>query len=127
MKSLTRVAFPVALLIAVSGCAMNQPDRTGEKLTCEQHQKVAVYLNDWAKNNFDETYGKQNDVKGAIAQLFLIEKKAPSPYAQSFNRYQDKAMDNIALSRKKGCDVAAYPYFPVEQFKLGIANLKNAQ
>jgi hypothetical protein len=67
--------------------------------------------------SFDETYGKNMDATGANVQLFLIQQKAPSTYATSFNRYQDKAVENIALAKKKGCDISAYPPPPIDEFK----------
>lgn len=114
-RSLLLVPICVAIL---SACATHHSSPSqGESLTCEEHAQVSVYLNNWAAKNFDETYGKKMDAKSANVQLFLIQQKAPSPYAASFNRYQEKAMENIALARKKGCDVSAYPSPPIDEFK----------
>jgi len=125
MKYLVMAVSFITLSIVLLGCALDRPSGAGKKLTCEEHQSMAIFLNDWAKNNFDEAYGKKKDFDGAIAQFFMIKNKAPFPYAQLFNRYQAKAQENISLAKKKGCDVSTYPMFPIEQFEVGVDSLKN--
>ncbi|SMF53012.1 hypothetical protein SAMN06295900_10989 [Trinickia caryophylli] len=105
------------LLQTLLGCVTSRSSDAGEKLTCEQHAKVAAYLNNWAITNFSESYGKKGDVTGANVQLFLISEKAPSPYAAAFNRYQEKAFENIALAKRKGCNTVDYPLPPVDEFR----------
>lgn len=91
----------VVVLQTLPGCTVIRSGSSGEKLTCEQHESVAVILNEWAINNFNEAYEKTGDANGAAVQLFLIEHKSPSPYAAAFNRYQEKAAENIKLANKK--------------------------
>lgn len=124
MKSIANKLFCIAFAGVLSGCAASQSSNSGETLTCEQHATVAKYLNDWAKSNFEESYGKKGDVSGAEVQLFVIQQKAPSQYASAFNRYQDKAAENLALAKKKNCDTSNYPLPPVDEFKNQIDTLK---
>lgn len=109
---------------ALSSCATHPSDSdSGEPLTCEQHATVALDLNRWAAGNFDDTYGKTKDARGANVQLILIKQKVSSPYAASFNRSQDKASQNIASAREKGCDVSSYPLPPIDEFEKRLASI----
>ena len=127
MKSIIRCIICFIMVQTLLGCATNRSSDVGEKLTCDQHAKVAVYLNDWAIRNFYESYGKKGDVNGAGVQLFLIDQKAPSPYAEAFNRYQRKAIDNIALAKRKGCNTHDYPLPPVDEFMRQLDVAKNGK
>lgn len=117
MKLIAKHAICFILVQALLGCVTNRSNDIGKNLTCDQHAKVAAYLNNWAINNFSESYGKKGDVNGANVQLFLISERAPSPYAAAFNRYQEKALENIALAKRKGCNTADYPLPPVDEFR----------
>ncbi len=117
MKSIVRCVLCFIMVQTLLGCASNRSSDVGEKMTCEQHAKVATYLNNWAVRNFDEGYGKKGDVNGANVQLFLVDQKAPSPYAEPFNRYERKAIENIKLAKRKGCDTHDYPLPPVDEFR----------
>lgn len=124
MISIAKSYFCIAILGCLFGCSPTQPDSSGESLTCEQHAGVAKYLNEWATKNFDDAYGKKGDVKGASVQLFIIEQKAPSPYASAFNRYQNKAAENLSLAKKKNCDTSGYPPPPIDEFRARLDALK---
>ncbi|WP_431825929.1 hypothetical protein [Burkholderia sp. F1] len=114
----------VVVLHALIGCVTTQSDGGGKNLTCAQHASAAMLLNEWAAKNFSEIYGRSGDAKGAEAQLFLIEQNAPSPYAVAFIRYQKKAIENVVLAKKKGCDTSGYPAPPVDEFKVRLETLK---
>jgi hypothetical protein len=115
------------LLHALSACTAFHRDSEAAKLSCDQHANIATSLNDWATKNFNQAYRSTKDVTGATVQLFLIEQKAPSQFASSFNFRQTAAIKNMDLAKSKGCDIGAYPLPPIDEFKRQLAELQSEQ
>ncbi|WP_150575004.1 hypothetical protein [Pandoraea aquatica] len=120
MRATIKTAFFGIFIGTLFGCTSFQSKNLGESLTCDQHEEVAQQLNEWATRNFEQDYGKNGDVDGALAQFFLIDQRAPSPYASAFNRHQEIAVENLSLAKKKSCDTSQYPLAPIDYFRVKV-------
>ena len=82
---------------------------------CADRSQLAQKANDFASRNFTKTYA--NDVKGAEAQLFLIQEKGPGSFSANYNAAERDYTENLQAANTAGCDTTAYPLSPIAEFK----------
>ncbi|MGE8453582.1 MAG: hypothetical protein ACN6OP_23825 [Pseudomonadales bacterium] len=119
-----RSSLFIVIPVLLSACASKPAPSASANFSCEQHEAAAKELNQWAGGAFDRTYGADKDAKNALTQLFLIQEKAPFPYAGAFNKREAAFRENVLSAKGKNCDVAGYPASPIAEFEAGIAKLK---
>jgi|GEM_PF-6027420 len=75
----------------------------------EQHKEIAIGSNNFSARVFDGGYANMEDPTSAMAQLFLIQQKAPGDYSRKINGAEQNYQDNLIVAKRKKCDTANYP------------------
>jgi len=94
------------------------------KVNCQKHTKIMNYANSYILNEFDKGYFFDKNAIGAKAQLFLIENKSQSEFAQNINKAQNSYVTQYNLAKKKGCDLKKYTITPLTKIKNTIKMLE---
>ncbi|MET3651790.1 hypothetical protein [Dyella japonica] len=121
--------YKKGLLVGVSTLLLascsSQPVQTNKQaMSCAEHMQFAQKANDFASRNFTKAYA--NDVKGAEAQLFLIQEKGPGSFSVNYNAAEQDYADNFHAANAAGCDTSGYPLSPIDEFKQRLDQLKAA-
>jgi len=122
MKKTFFTTFILASLFGFTACT-HTTNATNKKLTCKDHQRVTTLAYTYIVDRFDKAYFSQNDFDGATAQLYLVEKKAPTDYAKNINAAQKSYEEHYALAKQKKCDVSAYKPSPIASVKKQLKSL----
>ncbi len=95
-----------------------------ESKYCNKGEKIMLYASKYIIDEFDKGYFQKKDIVGAKAQLFLIEKKSPTIFAQNINAARDSYKKQYELAKKYGCDVKKFKVFPIDKIKNTIISLE---
>jgi hypothetical protein len=82
------------------------------------------YASEYIIEEFEKGYFQNKDIVGAKAQLFLIEKRSPTIFAQNINAASDSYKKQYELAKKYGCDVKKFKVFPIEKIKNTIMSFE---
>lgn len=91
---------------------------------CDKHKKITTHAYTYVVKEFNEAYFVKKDLKGAQAQLFLIETKSPTSFAKNINAAQSSYINNYHLAKKNGCDLTKYKPSPLDQVKKNVLALE---
>jgi hypothetical protein len=114
---LKKILFSAFVIATLSSCATNSNQRKLANMTCEEHKVIAISLNDFSAKAFDGGYANAEDPITAMAQLFLIQQKAPGDYSRKINGADKGYQDNLIVAKRKACDVSNYPISPIQEFE----------
>ncbi len=95
-----------------------------ESKYCKKGEKIMSYASEYIIEEFEKGYFQNKDIVGAKAQLFLIEKRSPTIFAQNINAASDSYKKQYELAKKYGCDVKKFKVFPIEKIKNTIMSLE---
>lgn len=132
MRNFAVLSVAVAFSL-LAGCASNGSVKKGGATEvavggCEQYEAAVNKAYNFGAHNFYRTYAVSNDLKGARAQLFLIEDGLKgSPYgnfAVNYKAAEEFYVKNITAAKEQGCDTSEYPISPVAVFRKGVAILE---
>ncbi|PMQ04321.1 hypothetical protein DyAD56_15075 [Dyella sp. AD56] len=115
----------VASMVLLAGCSTQAAQAGKSAKSCAERLQFAQKANDFASRNFIKNYS--SDLKGAEAQLFLIQEKGPGSFSANYNVAERDYADNLQAANAAGCDTAAYPLSPIAEFKQQLGRLKAAQ
>jgi len=132
-----QIPFIILSLLAFSGCiAINNQDRLDKPSIventqhakkqlahCNQNIKLMNYAFTYVLNEFEKGYFEKKDILGANAQLFLIENKSKSVFAQNINAAEKAYNLQYEKLRNKKCSVSKFTVSPLQNIKNRISEL----
>ena len=102
---------------------INNTKPTKKQYNCKKNIKLINYTFAYVSNEFEKGYFEQKDILGAKAQLFLIENKSKSIFAQNINAAQKEYYIQYIQLQKKKCSVSKYTVSPLQKIKNRIKKL----
>lgn len=129
------ISLVIISLIFFSGCIpkndkkriskplINNPKTTKKQNNCKENIKLINYAFSYVDNEFEKGYFEQKDILGAKAQLFLIENKSKSIFAQNINAAEKAYFVQYKKLQKKECSVSKFKVSPLQKIKNKIKNL----
>jgi len=132
-----KISLIMLFLLLFSGCIpVNNKDRIDKSLkienslstkeiqrNCSKNRKLMNYAFNYVLTEFEKGYFEQKDILGAKAQLFLIENKSKSIFAQNINAAEKSFHLQYEKLRKKKCPVAKFTVSPLQNIKNKISEL----
>ena len=91
---------------------------------CHKHIKIMSYASEYIEKEFEKGYFIQKDIVGAKAQLFLIENKSPSIFAQNINTAQESYNKQYQLAKDNKCNLKKFTISPLSKVKNTIEFLE---
>ncbi|PLY05483.1 MAG: hypothetical protein C0625_12900 [Arcobacter sp.] len=91
---------------------------------CYKHTKIMRYASEYIEKEFEKGYFIQKDIVGAKAQLFLIENKSPSIFAQNINAAQESYDKQYKLAKDNKCNLKKFAVSPLSKVKNTIKSLE---
>lgn len=105
-----------------------QETTTKHASTCEEHEATANKAFNFGARNFYKSYAVPNDLKGAQAQLFLIEDGLSGDpigsFAENYKVAEQAYNKSLTTAQTMGCDTSKYPLSPVNAFRKGVKVLE---
>ena len=122
MKKTFFTTVILASLLGLTACT-HTTSTANKKMTCQDHQRITTLAYSYILDRFDKAYFSHNDFDGATAQLYLVEKKAPTDYAKNINAAQKSYEEHYTLAKQKKCDVSSYKPSPIASVKKQLKSL----
>lgn len=111
-----------------TGSNKKEQESTTNTNTCEEHEATANKAHNFGARNFHKSYSIPNDLKGAKAQLFLIEKglkgKPIGSFAVNYKAAEQSYNQSLSAAKVMGCDTSKYPPSPIDAFRKGVKTLE---
>jgi len=141
------LSFGVGFLIFLSGCSIIKPQvdvvekvpvsknksqdkdkKTLKKIKdCSKHKGIMEHASSYIDKEFQEGYLLKKDIVGAKAQLFLIQNKSSTIFAQNINAAQDSYILQYTLGQKKGCKFEKFKLTPLDKIKKLVKSLEKGK
>lgn len=125
---LLTTVISVLVLASCSSMETNKEKQNAAKGTCKEYEVTANRAFDFGARNFYRSYAVTNDLKGAQAQLFLIEqglKETPiGSFAINYKAAEQAYNQSLSKAKAMGCDTSKYPMSPVNAFRRGVRILE---
>jgi len=137
LRIFKKISLIILSLLVFSGCIpINNKDRIEKPLkvknslspkqkqrNCSKNIKLMNYAFTYVLNEFEKGYFEQQDILGAKAQLFLIENKSKSIFAQNINAAEKSYHLQYEKLRNKKCSVSKFTISPLQNIKNKISEL----
>lgn len=94
---------------------------------CSKYTKIMLHASTYVKTEFDKGYFLEKDTIGAKAQLFLIENKSPTIFAQNINSALLSYNTQYKLAKKNKCNLKKFKTSPLLKIKNIIKLLEKSQ
>jgi hypothetical protein len=91
---------------------------------CNKHTKIMSHASEYITEEFKKGYFNQKDIKGAKAQLFLIESKSQSIFAKNINNAIKSYNSQYSLAKKNRCNLSKFKITPIKKVKNTIKLLE---
>ncbi len=88
-----------------------------KKPNCKKNIKIMNYALSYVLSEFEKGYFKNKDILGAKAQLFLIDNKSKSVFAQNINAAENSYTLEYQKAKKKKCSVRKFELTPLQKIK----------
>jgi len=145
MSNLKTIYILLASLVFLGGCSQSNVNNTTiektkikkEKIVkkkvikktisykyCSKHTKAMTHALNYVQDEFEKGYFLQKDLVGAKAQLFLIQNKSSSIFAQNINAAQDSYLKHYSLAKKNRCNITKYRVSPLKRIEYKIKRLE---
>lgn len=94
---------------------------------CAKHTKIMSHASTYIKTEFDKGYFLEKDTIGAKAQLYLIENKSPTIFAQNINSALVSYNTQYKLAKKYKCNLKKFKTSPILKIKKTIEVLEKSK
>jgi len=136
MGNVKKVFFVIISLIVFSGCVpkndklqiiKNTSSIQNKQNDCNKYIKKMNYAFSYVLDEFEKGYFFEKDIIGAKAQLFLIENKSKSLFAQNINNAEHSYFTQYQLAQKKRCNLKKFGISPLETIRKRINKLSGSK
>lgn len=135
MHALFKLVLSVGSFVVLTGCMQPQPQKndtspqgkalkTTNVLHCQKYEKVMNHASKYIQDEFEKGYFFQKDTVGAKAQLFLIQSRSQTLFAQNINAALDSYKEQYNLAKKEKCDLSKFALSPLEKIQNTIKTLE---
>jgi len=98
-----------------------------QKNKCQEYSKIMNYALSYVEEEFQKGYFDFNNITGAKAQLYLIQNKSESAFAQNIIKANTSYNVNYELAKQTKCKLHKFIISPIERVKVKIQVLENTQ